>query len=168
MPQVVLSDKKDTSGQAQVRRRAPPSCTATTAAPIDAGLQQMAPVSVQEAGAEEICTDTTTEVEVIPPARQSRTTEWRRRKALAAQMVLGETQLKIRKERCCRLCGKHIGSEGHSQFRGKIYCPHRVKCLSTRERSPYSANVTIVCLHGGTATITKEGNSAVNTRMYRH
>ena len=52
MPQVVLSDKKDTSGQAQVRRRAPPSCTATTAAPIDAGLQPMAPVSVQEAGAE--------------------------------------------------------------------------------------------------------------------
>ena len=123
MPQVVLSDKKDTSGQAQVRRRVPPSCTATTAAPIDAGLQPMAPVSVQEAGAEEICTDTTTEVEVIPPARQSRTTEWRRRKALAAQMVLGETPLKIRKERCCRLCGKPIGTEGHSQFHGKIYCP---------------------------------------------
>ena len=43
---------------------------------------------------------------------------------------------------------------------------HRELYKYTRERSPYSANVTIVCLHGGTATITKEGNSAVSRDIF--
>ena len=94
----------DTSGQAVVRRRKLPTCTATTAAPIDDGLAPMGDSGV---------------LEVRLPAPASRTTAWRKRNAPAAP-----TSAKQRKVRCCQKCQQPIGSVGHSQFKGHIYCPY--------------------------------------------
>jgi len=73
-----------------------------------------------------------------PPRAVSRTTEWRRRKAAAAATALSNstgpaaparsasTEVKTevkRKQYSCRVCGRPMQSEGHTQFRGQRYCP---------------------------------------------
>ncbi|PIK44872.1 hypothetical protein BSL78_18257 [Apostichopus japonicus] len=61
---------------------------------------------------------------VAPPAKVSRTTEWRKRKAQALAQTLAPGTAKLpRKEYSCRVCGKGMSSTGHTQFRGKRYCP---------------------------------------------
>ena len=59
------------------------------------------------------------------PIRESRTTLWRRRKK-AAESGIPPTQAEPTKRKAysCKVCGKPMTSEGHSQFKGKRYCPH--------------------------------------------
>ena len=58
--------------------------------------------------------------EVKPlPAPASRTTLWHKRNAPAAP-----TSANPHKVHCCQKCQQPIGSVGHSQFKGQIYCPY--------------------------------------------
>ena len=59
------------------------------------------------------------------PVCESRTTLWRRRKK-AAESGIPPTQAEPTKRKAysCKVCGKPMTSEGHSQFKGKRYCPH--------------------------------------------
>ena len=113
-PRLEFVLKDDTSGQVTVRRRLQKSCTATAAAPIDAGLPVVAdhPAVAQQPAQDVYSVVADTEGD-RPLAR---TTQWRRRKA-------ADPVDYVRKVRCCNLCQHPTGSAGHSQYKGRIYCP---------------------------------------------
>lgn len=104
-----FDESDDTRGQAKVRRDPSVSCTNTT------------------------CTT---------PTLVSRTTQWRqRRKAGTCTTVTSTpavatttaTTHRIRKEYCCRICGRPMSSTDHSQFHGQRYCPNAFAELSKEE-----------------------------------
>lgn len=67
---------------------------------------------------------------VIPPQTTpkciSRTTEWRQRKRIHDQLARqeGPVEKAPRKEYTCRVCNQAMVRTGHTQFRGKRYCPN--------------------------------------------
>lgn len=62
------------------------------------------------------------------PVKISRTTAWRQRKREAANQAKQQAQPEQRKPNrprtyMCRVCGKPMASDGHTQFAGQRYCP---------------------------------------------
>ena len=113
-PRLEFALKDDTSGQVKVRRRLQKSCAATVAAPIDAGLPVVADQPVVAEQPTQDVHSVVADTESVHPL--ARTTQWRRRKA-------ANPVDHVRKVRCCNLCQHPTGSAGHSQYKGRIYCP---------------------------------------------
>ena len=62
-------------------------------------------------------------------ATLSRTTLWRRRKQVASSggnMYSSGVESTKRKIYTCKVCEQPMTSDGHTQFKGKRYCPHEV------------------------------------------
>ena len=102
--QFSFTDPVDTTGQAKVRNR--------TSSPLPAPASSSSssvPVTTAEA-------EPTTQLKI------SRTTEWRKRKAEAEGRTPASRE--VRKVYTCRVCNNPMTSGGHTQFRGKRYCPY--------------------------------------------
>ena len=68
------------------------------------------------------------------PRRESRTTLWRKwKKAAESGMTVTNVEPTKRKAYSCKICGKPMTSEGHSQFKGKCYCPHEPGVLPLQQ-----------------------------------
>ena len=97
-------DPVDTTGQARVRNRTSPL---TSAPVLPSSTSSSLPTAVPE---------------TLTQVKTSRTTDWRKRKAEAEGRAPVNNE--ARKVYTCRVCKKPMSSEGHTQFRGKRYCPH--------------------------------------------
>ena len=103
---VTIDEPADTVDQASVRTK-----------------RALSAATIQEALAEPEPTPT--------PQKVSRTTEWRRRRALLEGTLAGNRGKgpaggaeAPRKEYSSRICSQSMSTEGHTQFRGQRYCPN--------------------------------------------
>lgn len=95
----VYEESEDTSGEAQRRT-------------LDQRTSQPSPQQIGEVP-----------MEVLPPTPStSRTTDWRRRKAIAEGS--GPATKAPRKVYACRVCNQPMATEGHTQYKGRRYCPN--------------------------------------------
>ena len=131
-------EPEDSSGKASVRQSDPgPSTAQDTSSTQDPSSQ----TSSSTPGSSSSAPGQAAHVPVqtpAPPLLVSRTTEWRRRKQAAAagfmNIPTSAATPRSRKVYSCRICGEAMSKQtGHTQFKGKRYCPKESGQVSQEE-----------------------------------
>ena len=113
-----MPDAEDRRGMARVRCPAAASSVVDQPSDADAGPSAELDLQTQEGLPVVIV------VEAPQLTAMSRTTAWRKRKKEAEAGEQSRTPRcpVARKVYSCRVCGRPMTSEGHTQFRGQRYC----------------------------------------------
>lgn len=152
--QLTFPEPEDTTGQAHVRQSRPAPSTAQDTSSTSTGTSSAQDPSSEPSssssapgpsssapGPSSSAPGQTSHAPVPTPATPllvSRTTEWRRRKqAEAAGSTSAPTTAaapRSRKVYSCRICGQAMSKQtGHTQFKGKRYCPMESGQVSQEE-----------------------------------